>query len=91
MSFCSMHERYQHIFLNQNSARILNNTKTSKRKLRNRLIAIKLFKSQLCSAALFGGFFFFFRRNNEIIYEFIYHAVKKKTCEEKSQGKYKQI
>lgn len=62
VSFCSMHERYQHIFLNQNSARILNNTKTSKRKLNNSLIPTKLLKLLLCSVGLFGGFFFSFKR-----------------------------
>lgn len=66
-SFCSMHKRYQYSFLNQNSARILNNTKTSKRKLSNSLILTKLFKSLLCSVALFGvvGFFGFFLRGHE--------------------------
>lgn len=66
-SFCSMHKRYQYSFLNQNSARILNNTKTSKRKLSNSLILTKLFKSLLCSVALFGvvGVFGFFLRGHE--------------------------
>lgn len=29
--------------------------------------------------------------NNEIIYELVYPAVIKKTCEEKPQGRYKQL
>lgn len=53
VSFCFKHKKSEHIFLNQKSARVLNNIKTSKRNLSDSLVLTTPFKSQLCCSVFF--------------------------------------